>query len=157
MRNVIALSIVAFLIFSCNTKCRNTAIGSWKVCHIIYKEKEILGNNLRLNGFEIPIQDSGTMNFTEDSMYYKSFKMNRNKLTNAIIDFVLEEEICYINITDSSDSLFNGLYTLSSDVQRVSIENFNYDEYRLILSSTNTKIYLSRHVLLDSSDMSTQR
>lgn len=139
-------SFILFLILpliSCDSCPEILFKTDWFVSHLVYKNRQILNNDLLKNGYDVPYAKSGNIIFSKKKNQV-IFSFKREILIKA--DF---REACSENslIMKSNDSIMNGKFKISIEEKELLIDGVHCIEYRAILKSKNTSIYMKKSTI----------
>ncbi len=114
----------------------------WFVSHLVFKNKEILNNDLSKNGFDVPFAKSGIIIFSKKKNQ-AIFSYKRNILLKANFKENCQDNNNYL-IMESNDSILNGKFKITIEENKKIVDGINCIEYRAILKSENSSIYMKK-------------
>lgn len=134
--------IVTISLSSCKAKLDSKIYDKWMMCHLVIDGEELLENNLKQNGFDVPYIDT-TKFFILESPQVLIIHFDRHNQVSADFDIISKEKI---KVTSCERSEFIGEYDVILTERDVNFPEIKTIEYDLLLKSKRCSFYLRRNI-----------
>ncbi len=140
MKNLIFLPFSALFIFCTPKQSGNNFIGRWNIHHILINGKDITGNTIEQNMFNVKFVRTKPTVIERDSIF---IRMDRNNKSVAAKITFPKKDVIIINST--VDLTYNASYTISVDTINTKIDGIDALDIQVILNSNDKTIYMNKY------------
>ena len=146
--NYILIISALFLYTSCGSIDDKELYGNWRIYHIFYDNKEILGNDFEFEKWDVPFHRTKAFYIMKEKWLNIYLERHGKPITAQFKIF--KNDSLNFEIFNSSDSKYDGRYSKIIYTDTINKEGISIVNFYLKLESEKTVILAAKSESLDS-------